>query len=248
MTEHVANRLQVISSSQADYDAQRCVSRESPCPYLPGQYWRSEAYLVDRMDGSVYERLMERGFRRSGHIVYRPRCRTCRECQPFRVRVDDFVPTRSMRRVLRQNADISVEADPPTPTEEKFEVYLRYLLDRHDGPRDREFDAFRTFLYESSTETIEFTYRLDGRVIGASLADRVPRGLSSVYMYFDPDFGERSLGTFSVLWEIEFCRRAAWPFYYLGYYVAGSSKMAYKARFQPGELLASGGTWAPFPG
>ena len=84
------------------------------------------------------------------------------------------------------------------------------------------------------------------RLIGVGLADRCPGGLSSVYMYFDPAFAGRSLGTFSVLWEIEYCRRENLPYDYLGYYVAGCQKMAYKARFRPNEMLVGENRWVVF--
>jgi arginine-tRNA-protein transferase len=66
-------------------------------------------------------------------------------------------------------------------------------------------------------------------------------------MYFEPNLSDRSLGTFSALWEIDYCRRNALAYYYLGYYVPGSRTMAYKARFRPGEILdVTAGRWRPF--
>ena len=203
---------------------------------------RSEAYFAEQLDGAQYERLLARGFRRSGRIVYRPRCRACSECRSVRVPVDRFARTRSMRRVWRRNVDVSVELGEPVPTDRKFALYRRYLDAHHDGAMARTYESFREFLYDSPIRlggrTCEFHYCLGERLIGVSLADRWPGGLSSVYMYFDPELSLRSLGTFSVLWEIEYCRREGLPYYYVGYYVAGGKKMAYKSRFRPNEILA----------
>ncbi len=237
---------ETISSAQADYDALRNVSPEQPCPYLEGRLARSEAYAVQELDGVAHERLMDFGFRRSGRIVYRPRCRGCRACVPLRVRVDSFARTRSMRRVWRRNADVRVIEGDAKPTDEKAALFVRYLDAQHDNTMARTNEAFRDFLYGSPTDTCEFCYLLGTRLVGVSLADRCPSGLSSVYMFFDPDQRERSLGTYSILWEIDCCRREGWPYYFLGYHVAGSRTMAYKVRFRPNETLTAVGGWTLF--
>ena len=233
----------IISSAQADYDALRYVSPERLCPYLPDKKARSEAYSVDQLESAVYERLLTRGFRRSGRVVYRPRCRGCGECRQMRVPVESFQPTRSMRRVVRRNADVTVDEGRPTPDHEKFAIYCRYLDAQHDESMARSYETYCEFLYDSPMETCEFRYRIDGRLIGVSIADRLPLGLSSVYMYFDPEFAERSPGTFSVLWEIDYCRRAGLAYYYIGFYVAGSTTMSYKAHFRPNEILVGDDRW-----
>jgi arginine-tRNA-protein transferase len=109
-------------------------------------------------------------------------------------------------------------------------------------------ETFETFLYDSPLPSVEFRYHVGGRLIGVSVVDGCPGGLSSVYMYFDPDFRLRSLGTFSVLWEIAHCRRAGLAYYHLGYYVAGSRTMAYKARFRPNEILVGDDRWITLRG
>ncbi len=234
---------ELISSAQADYDALRHVSAEQPCPYLPGRLARSEAYWVDQLAPAMYQKLLARGFRRSGRVIYRPRCRACRECRQMRVPVEQFTPTRSMRRVSKRNEDVVVRLDSLCPDEEKFALYLRYLEHQHDGSMSRTFDSFREFLYESPLPSCEFSYRLGGRLIGVSIADRVPDGLSSVYMFFDPDFAGRSLGTFSIVWELEHCRRERLSYYYLGFFIADSEKMSYKARFAPNQILVGDDRW-----
>jgi arginine-tRNA-protein transferase len=237
---------QKVTTPQADYDTLRFVSPEVPCPYLPHRLARNEVFQVDGITGRQYEQLMARGFRRSGRVVYRPRCRSCRACRPLRVPVQSFQETASMRRVRRKNHDATVEVQPPVPTMEKFLLFRRYLEERHDGTMQRGLDSFAEFLYDSPIETLEFCYRLDDRLVGVSIADQCADGLSSVYMYSDPDFAARSLGTFSVLWEIDWCMRKGLAYYYFGYFVAESRTMAYKARFRPNEVLADEGHWVAF--
>lgn len=235
-----------ISSRQADYDALRYVSPEMPCPYLSSRPSRSEAYLIGRLDGGTYERLMALGFRRSGRVLYRPACRGCRECRQLRVPVDQFVPTRSMRRVWRRNLDVRGRVGELVPTEEKYLLFERYLDAQHDDTMARTYESFHEFLYDSPTLTREFSYYLGERLVGVSILDVCPTGLSSVYMYFDPYYASRSLGTLSVLWEIEYCRREGLAYYYLGFFVAGGKKMAYKSRFRPNEVLAGADYWLTF--
>ena len=78
------------------------------------------------------------------------------------------------------------------------------------------------------------------------MVDHLPQGLSTVYFFFDPAVGRRSLGTYSVLWEIAETRRLGLPYYYLGYWIRECRKMAYKASFQPLEYLV-GGQWQTEP-
>jgi len=220
-------------------------SPEHECAYLPGLTARVEGFQVDRIDPELYHALMDRGFRRSGCLVFRPVCPACRECVPLRVPVEVFRPTRSQRRVLRRNRDLRVTVGAPKLTDRKHRMYAAYLDDQHDGTMSRSRRALSDFLYDSPVNTLEFCYRLKNRLVAVSIADRSRAALSSVYVFFDPRFRRRSLGTFSALWEIDFCRRAGTAFYYLGYYVAGSARMNYKARFRPCEILDPSRGWVP---
>jgi arginine-tRNA-protein transferase len=237
----------LITSPQAEYDALRNVSPERPCPYLPNRLSRSEVYLAERLPGAMYERLLARGFRRSGRVVYRPRCRHCQECRQLRVLASRFAPSRSMRRVLRRSEDVRVEMGAPQPTVEKHTLFASYLDGQHDGSMPRTYESFVEFLYDSPTRTLEFRYWLGARLVGVSLLDKCPKGLSSVYMYYDPTLPSRSLGTFSILKEIAYCREHRLPYYYLGYHVAGSKTMDYKARFRPAEVLVGENRWIALP-
>lgn len=232
-----------VTAAAVEYDANPRAEPGNPCPYLPGRYSRTEAYRVEELDPFLYERLLGCGFRRSGRIVYRPRCEDCRECRQLRVPVAGFSPSRSQRRVLRANADVSVRVQSPRATDEKYILFRAYLDRRHDEAMERSVEAFQDFLYDSPTATLEFEYRIGTRLVGVSIADRCFDGLSSVYMYYDPEMARRSPGTFSVLHEIQFTRSAGMSYYYLGYYVAGCSSMAYKARFRPCHILVENNRW-----
>jgi arginine-tRNA-protein transferase len=103
-----------------------------------------------------------------------------------------------------------------------------------------DWTSFVEFLYAGPLPALECRYLLGDELVGVSVLDECPGGLSSVYMYFDPAHARRSLGTYSVLWEIEHCRRLGKRWYYLGYHVEGSRTMDYKARFRPQQVLVDG--------
>ncbi|MFH0983767.1 MAG: arginyltransferase [Planctomycetota bacterium] len=224
-------------------EAELQVSPPSPCPYLPDRDDWVEFFYVEELSPAVYEALMNRGFRRNGFIVYRPVCEKCRECRQIRVPVAEFKASKSMRRVWRRNQDLAVEIGPPEPTLEKLQLFRRYLEGRHDGTMTGSAEEFHGFLYASPVSTLEVRYSLGKRLVGVSLLDAGPCALSSVYMFFDPHDHQRSLGTFSILWEIEHCRRAGLPYYYLGFYVGAARVMAYKARYRPCEMLRDCRDW-----
>ena len=81
----------------------------------------------------------------------------------------------------------------------------------------------------------------EGALVGACLTDRLVDGLSLVYSFYAPEEGKRSLGAFMILDHIAKARRLGLPHVYLGYWVEGSRKMAYKAAYLPQERLGLDG-------
>ena len=130
-------------------------------------------------------------------------------------------------------------------TEEKHRVYVNYLKFQHNTTDNSSLDDLHRFLYLTAVNTLEFEYRLKGRLMAVGILDLCSRSLSSVYTFFDPEFSSRSPGSFSAIKEILYCRDKAIAHYYLGYYVADCPAMNYKARFKPHEFLDPDGTWIP---
>ena len=227
----------------------------SPCPYLAGKEERKVfTHLVGERAGDLNDLLTHGGFRRSQSIAYRPACETCRACVSVRVVVEDFRPTRSMRRVLDRNSDLVAEMRVPVPTSEQYSVFRGYLDSRHrdGGMADMTVLDYAMMVEDSHVETriVEFRRRGpdsriagrgNGPLLGVALTDVLSDGLSMVYSFFDPDAGDRSLGTFIILDHIARARRLGLPYVYLGYWVKGSKKMNYKGRFLPQERLTGDG-------
>jgi len=227
----------------------------SPCPYLPGREERKVfTHLVGERAPELNDLLTHGGFRRSQSIAYRPACETCRACVSVRVVVEEFRPTRSMRRVAERNGDLVAEMRVPVPTSEQYSVFRGYLDSRHrdGGMADMTVLDYAMMVEDSHVETriVEFrrrgpdsriTGRGNGPLLGVALTDVLSDGLSMVYSFFDPDAGERSLGSFIILDHIARARRLGLPYVYLGYWVKGSKKMDYKGRFMPQERLTGDG-------
>ncbi|MBI5571693.1 MAG: arginyltransferase [Desulfomonile tiedjei] len=216
---------------------------EHPCPYLPSLQAREELFAAADLHAELYHDLMDLGFRRAGTIFYRPVCRSCAECRPLRVPVSEFRPTKSQRRVLAKNQDTEVVVRAPRFTQEKFRIYSDYLRTHHGSAEATTPEEFQRSLYTSPVATLEFEYRIRGRLVAASIADVSSRSLSSVYVYYDVGVDSRSMGTFSAMREILFCAEHGIPFYYLGFHVADCPAMSYKARFRPNEILSPDLNW-----
>ena len=218
-------------------------SPPSACPYLPGREARLLFMRPRHLAPGLYHLLLDLNFRRLGWGVYRPRCEGCAECRQLRVAVEDFRPSRSQRRCLKRNADVSATIGPPEPTEEKHAVYRRYLEARHNGEMTGSWEEFAEFLHEGPPLAREVVYRAGARLVGGGIVDVEPQAMSAVYFYFDPDLSDRSPGTFNVLWLLRECARRGLPWLYLGYNVRGGRAMAYKTDFRPHQTLGDDGRW-----
>lgn len=227
----------------------------SACPYLPGKEERKVfTHIVGRRGRELNEILTQGGFRRSQTIAYRPACDTCRACVSVRVLVDEFEPSGNLKRVLKSNADLIGYEIPNRPSSEQYALFRRYVDARHadGGMADMSVLDYSMMVEDSHVDTklIEYrrrgidsgiTGRGEGGLIAVSLMDVMSDGLSMVYSFYDPDHQGRSLGTFMILDHIRRARMMGLPYLYLGYWVEGSKKMGYKARFTPQERLGSHG-------
>lgn len=230
------------------------------CAYLAGRVATTRGIWVSADDGEGYQRFMDAGFRRSGNIVYQPVCAGCRACTSLRIDAESFHLTPSQRRIMRRNADLTVGIAAPELTGERVDLYRRYLAGQHPSKADnREVttgdtngetteEDLRSFLYTSPVPTAEMTYRDPaGKLVAVGIVDITPGAISSVYFYWDPAERRRSLGTFSALRELALTRDSGRRWYHLGYWVAGSPAMDYKARLGDHEILGTDGQWRHAP-
>jgi arginine-tRNA-protein transferase len=225
-----------------------------PCSYLPDQ--EATTVFADpafSMNPDTYEQLSELGFRRSGRHVYRPHCQRCDQCIPLRIPVHHFKANRQQKRCWSRNQDLQVEISEDIRSGEHYALYERYICLRHrDGdmypPSPQQYESFLATpaFQEGQSITHYIEFRKEQRLLGVAVTDILASGLSAIYTFFEPDEDKRSLGTFAVLFQVKLAQKLGLPHLYLGYWVEGSQKMAYKRQYRPHELFIKG-NWTPDP-
>ncbi|HYL33247.1 MAG TPA: arginyltransferase [Stellaceae bacterium] len=219
-----------------------------PCPYVEGQRERKlvvELFGCDAPD--FYNNLSRAGFRRSHSLAYRPACAGCERCVPVRIPVAAFVESRSLRRIRNLNRDLDASAGAARADHDQFRLFQRYQRSRH---AESDMAAMTYMDYRAMVEDTPLTTALirlrdgNGALYGACLTDLLDDGVSAVYSFYDPAESKRGLGTMLILSLVDEARRRQLPYVYLGYWIAESPKMAYKARFRPLEALQADG-WRP---
>jgi arginine-tRNA-protein transferase len=227
----------------------------APCPYLPGRSERKVfTHLVGDRASALNDILTQGGFRRSQNIAYRPACEGCRSCVSVRTVVDAFMTTRNFTRVQKRNLDLIGSPSTASPSSEQYSLFRAYLDARHadGGMADMTVLDYAMMVGDSHVDTMVVEYRFrgpdsgitgrgEGPLIATALTDVLADGLSMVYSFYDPDYSDRSLGTFMILDHIARARKMGLPYVYLGYWVEGSRKMGYKRRFKPQEHLGAKG-------
>lgn len=209
------------------------------CSYLDNK--EATTLFVDpnaTIDVDIYAKLSEVGFRRSGPHLYRPHCRFCNACVPARVPTALFNPSRQQRRVQRRNADLHVSEVKHIKDNEYYQLYASYICARHrDGDMyPPSMEQYHSFLSCEWKSTRFFEFRLDGKLVIVNVLDHMSNGLSAVYTFYEPDLPRRSLGAYSILWQIEKARLLGLPSLYLGYWIKQCQKMSYKVQYRPIEL------------
>lgn len=221
----------------------------SECPYLPGQTARLPLRMpVRKLTGAEFDARLASGDRRCGSLLYGTQCPNCQACEPIRIDVERFGPSRSQQRAWKRGqAAFHTVVGKPRVDETRVALFNRHKhgrgLEREDSPIDEL--GYQQFLVDTCCETQEIAYYHQHRLAMVAILDCGASSASAVYTFYDPSLGRLSPGVFSVLNEIEYCRATGRRYLYLGYYIAASEHMAYKALYQPHERLI-GGAWQAF--
>lgn len=218
------------------------------CPYLDGEISRTPLrWQLTPPSLEDFDMSLSQGDRRVGRMLYRTGCPACNACEPIRVPVHLFHRSKSMRKVWNKNQDLRVKIVPTECTNEKLQMYNRHKFERDLAKNETGLtkSGYDNWFVDSCAQTLEFQYFLENTMICVSVVDVGQQDISSVYVFFNPDYSDRSLGTFSALFEIEWMKQQQRRYYYLGLYVAGCSHLNYKAKFFPHDRLFDG-SWHRF--
>jgi arginine-tRNA-protein transferase len=213
-----------------------------PCAYLPGQSVRMSYKYVQQASEAFSTAVIQRGWRRFGKYYFHPICRDCNACKSLRIDVDHYHYTKSQRRAIKRNRETKIIIQKPTVTKAHLELYDRYHLHKQEKDQwkyrkisQREY--CENFVDGAHDFGKEILYIKDNKLIGVDLIDVLEDGISSIYFYYDPDYASLSLGTYSLLYQINLANILGLKWVYLGYWVEGCKAFAYKPNFQPQELL-----------
>jgi len=222
---------------------------EHPCGYLEGE--RAQSAFVHPsfpVTTSIYARLLEQGFRRSGDEIYAPHCPHCSACIPARLPVKKFKPRRSQKRCMNKNLNTQVIVKPAVFEQAHYDMYLRYQAIRHsDGSMvNASPDDYLRFLGSSWCDTRFVEFSINNELAGVAVIDQFEQAWSAVYTFFEPAFASYSLGVYAVLWQIEQAALHQKEFLYLGFWIKACKKMAYKSDYQPIQLLIDN-QWIEMP-
>ena len=209
----------------------------------------NEVFEVQQVTPSQLDRLLARGWRHFGTYFFRYSLglheSEIRLVIPLRIRLADFSFSKSQRRVLRENLDVSVVIQPIEITSETGSLFERHKQRFKFGVPDSIYDFLSDEPATVPCTGYEVNVRLGKQLVAVSYFDVGERAISAVYGMFDPSFADRSLGIFTMLKEIEFARESGKEFYYQGYSYEGQSFYDYKKRFRGTECFDWRGKWKP---
>jgi arginine-tRNA-protein transferase len=167
---------------------------------------------------------------------------------PLRIRLSDFSPSKSQRRVLRKNEDLKKIIRPIEINEEAQLLFDRHKSRFNFGTPDSIHDFLSLEPAQTPCEAREVAVYKDCNLVAVSYFDVGKTVTSGVYAAFEPSEASRSLGVFTMLKEIEFALENGKQFYYQGYSYEGESFYDYKKRFAGTERFDWNGNWKPLNG
>ncbi len=212
------------------------------CAYIPNNKVRMNYKYVPRATSAYCTAVIQRGWRRFGKYYFHPVCQACNECKSLRIEVDAFKPTKSQKKALKRNINTRIIVQKPTMTQMHIDLYTKY----HSFKSDKDGWKQKTISHQEYHENFvdgahefgkEVLYIVDDKLVGVDLIDVLDDGISSIYFFYDPDYAQLSLGTFSLLYQIKLAKILDLAWIYLGYWVEGCKAFAYKPNFKPYQML-----------
>jgi len=224
--------------------------QEEDCSYLPGRRARRPLRLpARRLTPAELDERLAAGDRRAGVMLYNQECPSCTACEALRVDVAAFVPSRSQRRAqAKGDAAVTVSLGPIEVDQTRLALYHAHQTGRgldHDGRPPIDSAEYESYFATSCADGFEIRYTVAGKLAGVAIVDRGARALSAVYTFWDPAHAALSLGTYSILTQLQVARKMKMEWLYLGLAIRENHSMAYKLSFMPHERRLAG-AWQRF--
>lgn len=207
----------------------------------------NEEFFAEMVSPTQIDRLWADGWRHFGNHFFRYSVGIynidIRLVIPLRVKLADFSFSKSQRRILRKNSDLTTSIRPVEITPEKESLFDRHKLRFTSGVPDNIYDFIPADAAVSPCSEMEMSVFDNGKLIAASFFDIGETAISSVYAMFEPAESTRGLGIFTLLKEIELSIEGGKEYFYLGYCYDGESFYDYKKRFHATEMYDWRGEW-----
>ena len=214
-----------------------------PLIFEEGNLAAADSALMDVLWANGWRHFGARFFRYSVSVAEDG---TFQRILPLRIDLAEFRPSKSQRRIVRHNADLTVRIAPAlvdAPREAMFQRHKTRFTSNIP-------ETLRDFMPEAEPATTPCECREvqvweRDRLIAVSYLDLGREAASSVYGIFEPDAARRSPGIFTLLQEIEFARSTGRRFLYLGYATIEPGHYDYKKRFDRVQRFDWSGSWLP---
>ena len=168
------------------------LTKATSCPYITGKVEKRIATDISN-NKNIYEELSINGFRRVENWMYRPVCDNCSACKSYRVDIQKFQITKSLKRVSRNFKNFSYKFAKNISNKEYFELFKKYQVERHSGGSmsNMDEDEFASMIETSPIRTSLLEFRDQYKnLVGVVLIDIDEKNLSAVYSFFDPKFNK----------------------------------------------------------
>ncbi len=217
------------------------IGHDQDCEYLPAYRWRHIFFTLDSVSPESMDELLLLGFRHFGNHFFRNACLSCNECRGIRLELDQFHPSKSQKRVLSKNSDLKTTVTIVQPNHEVRELVNLWQRNRETknnwSPRPFEQDEFEiAFQTLGPSSKMLLVRDSQNKLLAVSMLDKGLRCGNSIYACFHPDYEKRSLGTYTLLKEIEYLKEENCSFHYLGHYNSKSASLSYKIKFQKAQI------------
>lgn len=213
------------------------------CGYFAELKAKFRYFHIEDCTNSFYLHLLERGWRRFGKEFLVPICEGCEACISIRYDCENFVFSKSHKRILK--SPITLEIKRPWVSEAHISLHDKYHHCMHFKKGWKYRRTTPQYYYETFVESFldfgyEFDYYFEDKLIGVAYVDIIDtEAISALYCYYDHDFSQYSIGTYSILKQIEIAKEYNIKYLYPGYWIKNHISMGYKERFKPFEILCN---------